>query len=344
MARHSIFRKTLNYVLLMDLIWRSSIYKKRAFIVGTPIHGNLGDQAILQSELNFFSNRLQMKPIPIESYLASTKVGLLKKIIRNDTIYIHGGGFMGSLWPEEEEMFRKIIKTFPNNKIIVLPQTCYFEGDKSSTFMESKSVYESHDDITYIMRERRAYDYMRKNFPSCKIELIPDMVLSEQPTDIGKKREGILCCFRNDKEKVFDGEENIIRKLKCYKKPIRQSDTIIHKKVFFFNRRRVLKRKLMEFSRSELVVTDRLHGMVFAYITKTPCLAIDNKSHKVLGLYEWIKKSNYIRVYSANSFRGDIEELLNIAKKEPAELSSHFNRLSSIILSSNISGRKEENA
>ena len=50
-----------------------------------------------------------------------------------------------------------------------------------------------------------------------------------------------------------------------------------------------------EFRHARLVITDRLHGMIFAVITGTPCIVIDSKSPKVRGCYEWIKQLDYIK-------------------------------------------------
>ena len=50
-----------------------------------------------------------------------------------------------------------------------------------------------------------------------------------------------------------------------------------------------------QFAHAELVITDRLHGMIFCAITGTPCIVINSKSPKVAGCYEWIKNLDYIR-------------------------------------------------
>lgn len=46
---------------------------------------------------------------------------------------------------------------------------------------------------------------------------------------------------------------------------------------------------------AQLVITDRLHAMIFAAITETPCIAMDNKSKKVKGVYEWIRDLPYVQ-------------------------------------------------
>ena len=68
-------------------------------------------------------------------------------------------------------------------------------------------------------------------------------------------------------------------------------------------------KKWNEFSSVQLVVTDRLHGMVFSAITGTPCIALDNISHKVYGAYQWLSYLPYLR------FCSSIDEVEDAAKE-----------------------------
>ena len=61
------------------------------------------------------------------------------------------------------------------------------------------------------------------------------------------------------------------------------------------NRYDCIRRKMEEFASARLVITDRLHGMVFSAITGTPCIVFGNYNYKVEGTYEWIKYLKYIR-------------------------------------------------
>ena len=70
-----------------------------------------------------------------------------------------------------------------------------------------------------------------------------------------------------------------------------------------------------EMSTKKLVVTDRLHGMILAYITKTPCIVFENSNHKIRSTYEtWLKSKKEILLI--NKFNSDeinkfIEQLEN---------------------------------
>lgn len=67
-----------------------------------------------------------------------------------------------------------------------------------------------------------------------------------------------------------------------------------------------------------MMVTDRLHGMIFAAITNTPCIVITSKSPKVKGVYQWIKHLPYIKLVE------DLEDLDNAFEAVLAVENPHF--------------------
>lgn len=62
------------------------------------------------------------------------------------------------------------------------------------------------------------------------------------------------------------------------------------------------------------MITDRLHGMIFAAITSTPCIALRNSNHKIEYSYEWFKDCGYIK-FAKNvlEIQNYIEELKNMS-------------------------------
>ena len=141
-----------NYLLIKTFIL-AKISKKRMFLFGTPIHGNLGDQAILYAEKEFLKDKYtDYKIIEIESSVAVKFINKFYRLIKNnDIILVHGGGFLGTIWINEEEMFRAVITKFNKNKIIVFPQTIYFSNDDEGkkVFEESKNIYYSHKNLYF---------------------------------------------------------------------------------------------------------------------------------------------------------------------------------------------------
>ena len=59
-------------------------------------------------------------------------------------------------------------------------------------------------------------------------------------------------------------------------------------------RKEIIQKKLAEFSQAQLIITDRLHGMILAYLSKTPCIVLSNYNYKIEGVYEWIKEIEWV--------------------------------------------------
>ena len=88
-----------------------------------------------------------------------------------------------------------------------------------------------------------------------------------------------------------------------------------------------------KFSKAELVITDRLHGMIFSVITKTPCLVFDNKNHKISETYTaWLKDCNYILPSSPKTFIEDIKKVAQIQTiEQPDFLLEKFENLKRLL-------------
>lgn len=276
---------------------------RTVYFLGVPRHSNLGDYAIAQAVREF----LDSFPIPYDRVVERgvtdfyEHLRLMKKFIsQDDLILINGGGSMGVEWFRFEEMIREAITAFPLNRIIIMPETMYY-GDSRRGRRELANavrIYSKHPDLHIFAREKQSYEMMKESFPRNHIYLAPDMVLYMNRTNETEPRGGILFCMRDDPEKLLScGQESelitIARKLDP---DIRRTDTVLTDlgNIPEIERNGVIEKKLGEFRRSRLVVTDRLHGMVFSAITGTPCLALSNYNHKISGVYEWISGLDYI--------------------------------------------------
>ena len=81
--------------------------------------------------------------------------------------------------------------------------------------------------------------------------------------------------------------------------------------------------KLTEFASASLVITDRLHGLIFSAITNTPCIAFDNLSGKVHGIYHWIEDIPTIRLI--NTFKEIKENIYCVYGKQGMDVNLHNN-------------------
>jgi pyruvyl transferase EpsI len=293
--------------------------KRKIILINTPTYGNLGDHAIVIAERRFFCTYFP------KSYLCEINKDELinyfeiwEKIIqKQDALFIQGGGYLGDLWLDEEMMVRKILERFSENKLIVLPQTIYFREEQHRE--SSIEAYRHHKGkMLLFLRDQESYEFYQEHLKDyADGKLTPDMALSFKWTT-NNPREGILCCFRNDQEKAMEpGLREMIQEwLDKQPEEVRYTNTCVpvENKSNYFETR--VMEKMNEFSKAKLVITDRLHGMLFSAITGTPCICIDNISHKVSGGYEWLKGLSYVRMIRCAEELEEVFEALPVLMEQ----------------------------
>ena len=206
---------------------------------------------------------------------------------------------MGSQWIKEEMMIRDVIKHFPNNRIVIFPQTAFYKDDENGKkiFEESYKIYNSHKNLVLCAREERTYNFFVNTYKKAQILYLPDIVLYLDRKEYCEKKNGCLLCLRNDPEKNSNNEKIIAKTIDILKgkfNKIETTDTVVSFDIDSKKREEEFNKKLKEFSKYQIIVTDRLHGMIFSFLTKTPCIVFGNYNYKVEGVYQWIKNCNNI--------------------------------------------------
>lgn len=299
-----------------------NIPSPRFFIFSTPHYGNLGDRALTVGEDAFIKTyfpdyTIVHVPLNILNKFFLSKV---KNIIsEKDKISFQAGGNFGSLYPgihRIQEMAIAALKEFP---VVVFPQTVYYGNDTTSQAMlkKTKHVYQSCPNLTLTLREKVSYDFVKKNFPKTKALLIPDMVLNVPEFHTDMQRNGALICLRNDAEATLSDEDysKLLAIVRNRFEQLEESDTHVYYALSDEEAEIQLHLLWSKMAASEIVITDRLHGMVFAALTKTPCVCIMSKSHKIKGCYEWIKNLEYIAlVEHPDQLKSAIEKVISVEK------------------------------
>ena len=314
----------------------------RAFIIGAPVYTNLGDSAILLAQVGFLQKcgytSEQIKEITSLEYKKYRDL-LKRRIKKSEPIYGLGGGNMGNQWPAEEQIRENLIEDYPYNNIIIFPQTIHFVANTEDGKHHVEDVYNRHIHITLVAREIKSYEIMRMLFSKATLLLTPDIVLSTTMDDYGAgsvDRSGILFVTRSDPEKSVADEtwEKLDKYIASKGKQTRKTDMYSKVSVNKDNRVELVRQKMQEFCGAELVITDRLHGMVFAALTGTPCIVFSNYNHKVKGTYDWISYLPYIRyVETVEEAEAAIPELLEMknCKYDNSSLLSYFEKLAEVV-------------
>lgn len=314
---------------------RSHSSRRRVYRLLTAQYLNYGDHAIAWAEEQFLKKYFPgLDVVEISfSFYEFWPEKFEKAVKPGDVLLITGGGFMGDLWPHSQALINRIVRVFPHNKTVIFPQTIYFSsvGVDNKIFQQTREIFLQHEDLWLFVREENSLRMATELFlPELadRCFLVPDIVISLPEQRFPVKRKGALLVLRSDHERVIplEAEKQITAFLEERQVPCRRALMMIsHMEIPVALRKWFLKPKLRQYAKVRLVVTDRLHGMLFAYVTRTPCLVFDNVSKKVSGVHRWIEYCPWVQIAGEN-WQGQLDELLGqpLAQCKGREMEAHF--------------------
>lgn len=290
-------RRTINKINEL-----SNSSKQNIIMLGTPVHGNLGDQAIVVAEKKFFS-KLGFSKNTIFEFQTDTLnqyyESILKSLTRFSVVIIDGGGNLGSYWPNEHERIMRILSLVDNCPIIMFPETIYYSKDdfEQNFLLSDLPIFSKASNCLYMLRDKQSYDFFENHLKLTKHIYVPDIVFSLKSESRKKKKntKKIAFIFRSDKEKAVGDNEIAVLKdfLRQKGYSIESLNTISRRKrISKVSREKEIIHLFKKISKAELVVTDRLHGMIFSYVNNTKCFSLNNLNKKVEGSYFWISSDN----------------------------------------------------
>lgn len=319
---------------------RFSKKEKRIYLLGTETFGNLGDHGINEAIIAFLQSVVpdySIMEITADRYLHERPL-LVKYLKKSDLIVMPGGGNIGDEYPFSQRIKNDIIKTWRNNTKIIFPQTIFFSETErgKSALDECCNLLTAWNNIYLFAREKKSYT-LSKNYFSCPVISVPDIVLfTKYEKQSNKEKSKIIFCMRNDVERRLSDYEHecLYNYISLLNQDILEADTQLNYHVCKEQRKTVIEQYLKLWSESRLVVTDRLHGMVFAAITGTPCVVFSNYNHKVQGTYDWISYLPYIKyVETVEEAKNCIPPLLDMRDchydNEP--LMPYFEKLAEVV-------------
>ena len=177
----------------------SPLIDRDYILLEIPDYPNVGDMLIYQGELAFLS-RVGHKCLGMSTMRS---FATRKPYLRKDTLLIFsGGGYFGDLWKSGHEFQRNMLEWYPENPMLILPQSACFTSD--SSIKDAVRRYGSHKNLTICLRDQVSYDFVKKNFPNNAV-LAPDMAFYADLRNYSDRTtfcDVDLVLMRNDKEQV----------------------------------------------------------------------------------------------------------------------------------------------
>lgn len=303
---------------------------RRILLLLSPEYVNFGDLAIASMERRMLADlEYDVLEVPCctHEYWPESVVSAVRD---DDILMFTGGGYMGFLWPDLQGYVEHMLESCPNNVMVFAPQTVYF-GEDSQSEARFISLLGKCRKVLFFARDIGTFSWLDSfDLPSVSVQLIPDAVIcaGNWPNEGG--RRGLLKCLRDDHESVIQSKaDTVIQKLSDrLQLPITETSTVIkHVMAPLWMRDSLLSWKLEDFQHAELVITDRLHAMVFSALSGTRVVALDNVSGKVSGAHRWLSGLDYVRVASSiDDVEKLAQEVLKISDRDRARMLSTWSK------------------
>lgn len=323
--------------------WRG---RKKVVLALAGFYQNLGDMALTYAQKRFIEQTLpDYEVLLFPSTATYGQMKALKRVVGpDDIITTIGGGNMDDIYPSLENARRFIVRSFPKHPIVSFPQTMAFSDTPGGqrALRRSARTYRAHRHLTVFARERESLDRMKSSLRGVRAACTPDSVLSLTYEGPDHDRAGILVSLRSDKEGTLSkrNHEDLFRLLE------RKSDDILVRDTVDValadcqpaTYEQTLKAFWSLMSSRRVMVTDRLHGMIFAVLTRTPVMVFSNSNHKIRGTYDaWLKDHSYVRFvdsFDEAALSQAVDELWEMSRDDVVgpDLSSHYDGLRSALL------------
>jgi len=169
-------------------------------LIDEPVHRNVGDHLIHLGITQFFREH-DISIVARAHTYSYHHVWLGRRITRDTVLVCCGGGHFGDLYPAHQTLREQLVRDFPQNRIVVLPQSLYFE-DKDR-MRRAGDIFRNHTDFHLFLRDQDSRQ-RAEVLGLDKLYLAPDMAHALYPiraeSHISEPRGGRLSLLRQDRE------------------------------------------------------------------------------------------------------------------------------------------------
>jgi len=274
-------------------------------LIDFPHAPNVGDSVIWLGALAFLARR-GMRPCFTCSNRSYSRAALARRL-GEGTILLTGGGNFGDLYPPHQELREAVVRHFPRNRILQLPQTIHFRSPEK--LERARQVFDAHPDFTLLVRDAPSLALAREHFGAPSL-LCPDMAFAlgaqnrpDPPT------HPVVWLARTDKESpatptpptpagVLKTDwllDDVTPALKLNRRLARIAREVPSvrpllqgtlSRTYAPVARERARRGMRALGAGRAVVTNRLHGHVLCMLMGIPHVVLDNSYGKVRALYD----------------------------------------------------------
>lgn len=299
--------------------------QKRIFYLGITAQPNLGDMAQHYCIKNWINDNypdyelVMFEAAPVV-YKRHGFLDSLAKIYKpEDRIVFQSGYCTQDLGGNHPLMHRMVIDAIPEAKILMMPQTIFFEHEENKLICAEN--HNKAKNMLFLARDFVSYEMAKKMFTEIKVMAYPDIVTTLIGTlSFNNERNGACLCTRNDGEKLYTDAQlqELAAKIEATGTPVLKKDTQgkapyreIRENLQLF-----IEKEIESYSFYEVTITDRYHGTIFSLCAGTPVIIIKTKDHKVTTGADWFKGIYDDYVYVADDLNDAYRIFVEIRNKK----------------------------
>lgn len=312
-----------------------AFYKKHAHFLGqrkiiyalTPpsTFTNIGDHAQALAIHQWMRQHWPDMPvIEVDKIETLAFIKVLKNLVEpEDLIFLHSGGNLSDRAELSENARRLVIKNFPENRLLSLPQTIFFSKTDNGNKEREKTVeiYGKHKYLTITGRDVISYQIAKEMFPNANVLAAPDFALSLPRRTPEDKTDGkVLFILRQDNESALGERRGLLPQELGIEGVLYDTET--ETPILRGQRETYLDRALNHISGYSAVITDRYHGLIFSVLCGKPTVVLPTVDHKLTSVSHWFQKCSTV------AFSSDVRDvkLLLLKVCSSSEVEVDWNR------------------
>ena len=295
-------------------------------LLDLPYHVNTGDLLIWQGELSFLKHEVKSRML---GYYNQATFGF-PKLQKDTVILLHGGGNFGDVWRMSQDFRLKVLRKYPNNRIVIFPQSvCYSTEELAISDAEQ---FAKHHDVTICARDEVSFEYLKRFFSNTLL-CIPDMafcidndimmpnILAQTKDNLYFKRTDhefreVIVDFIEGEYDTCDwpGTANLSRFIKnlymimiliqrlrekrgLYQWFANALSWCVNIIFMYIVRPQYIRSGVRLMSRYRNIYTTRLHGLILAHLLGKEIFIVSNNNGKLENYYNsWLKNCKNIRI------------------------------------------------
>jgi exopolysaccharide biosynthesis predicted pyruvyltransferase EpsI len=295
--------------MLTDLVGSHLPPDTRVALVDFPHHNNCGDNAIWLGERALL-DRLAVEVVYVAPRYSYDPALLRRRLGRRGKVLLHGGGNLGTVWPESQGFRETLVAEFQDLPIIQLPQTIHFSDPDA--LVRARRAFKRHPDLWILCRDEKSLGVAADDL-AVQGALCPDPAFA---LGVRKRRRepiaDILWLERTDVERAgretwMGHAERVLvtdwlagnpydawaeRRARVTVQ-VRIASNALYKRARLIRQRvppppvlldwlarRRLERGFDVLEAGKVVVTDRLHGHILSMLDGIPHVVLDNRYGK----------------------------------------------------------------